>query len=155
MAQPERVARFLQAGLDGVGLKTELVLQPYQQHRASVEHGEHDLCLFGWIGDTGDPDDFLYTLFDRDHATPGEAQNVAFYRGEHVHDLLLQAQGETDLAKREKLYAEVQDELAADAPWVPIAHDELVVAGRAELDNVIVSPTGSPVYQLIRRAEPR
>jgi peptide/nickel transport system substrate-binding protein len=155
MAQPERVARFLQAGLDSVGLKTELVLQPYQQHRASVEHGEHDLCLFGWIGDTGDPDDFLYTLFDRDHATPGEAQNVAFYRGEHVHDLLLQAQGETDPARREKLYAEVQDQLAADAPWVPIAHDELVVAGRAELDNVIVSPTGSPVYQLIRRAEPR
>ncbi len=36
-----------------------------------------------------------------------------------------------------------------------IAHGELVVAGRAELDNVIVSPTGSPVYQLIRRVETR
>jgi peptide/nickel transport system substrate-binding protein len=155
MSQPERVARFLQAGLERVGLHTELVLQPYQQHRASVEHGEHDMCVFGWIGDTGDPDDFLYTLFDRDNAQPGEAQNVAFYRDAHVHDLLIQAQGAIAQDQRADLYAQVQDQLALDAVWVPIAHGELVVAGRAELDNVIVSPTGSPVYQLIRRLENR
>jgi peptide/nickel transport system substrate-binding protein len=154
MSQPERVARFLQAGLESVGLHTELVLQPYQQHRAAVERGEHDLCLFGWIGDTGDPDDFLYPLFDRDNAQPGEAQNVAFYRDPHVHDLLLAAQGATDPSTRERLYAEAQDKIAADAPWVPIAHGELIVAGRAELANVIVTPTGSPVYALIHRAEP-
>jgi peptide/nickel transport system substrate-binding protein len=155
MSQPERVARFLQAGLESVGLHTELVLQPFQQHRASIEHGDHDLCLFGWIGDTGDPDDFLYTLFDRDNAQPGEAQNVAFYRDPQVHILLLAAQGATDPNTRERLYAQVQDKIAADAPWVPIAHAELVVAGRAELTNVVVTPTGSPVYPLIRRAEPR
>jgi hypothetical protein len=34
---------------------------------------------------------------------------------------------------------------------VPIAHSELVVAGRAELEGVVLSPTGHPVYALIRR----
>ena len=92
ISQPERVARFLQAGLAQAGIKTELVLQPYMQHRASTEKGEHDLALFGWIGDTGDPDNFLYTLFDRDNAIPGEAQNIAFYSVPRVDELLVQAQ---------------------------------------------------------------
>ena len=39
----------------------------------------------------------------------------------------------------------------ADAPWVPLAHSELVVAGRTELERVVLSPTGHPVYSLIRR----
>jgi len=154
MSQPERVARFLQAGLAQVGIKTELVLQPYTQHRASAEKGEHDLALFGWIGDTGDPDNFLYTLFDKDNAVPGESQNVAFYMDDHVHDLLAQAQATIAPAAREAIYAQVQEQIAADAPWIPLAHSELVVAHRAELEHVVVSPTGHPVYPLIKRAEP-
>jgi hypothetical protein len=49
----------------------------------------------------------------------------------------------------------VQDRIAAQAPWVPITHSELVVAGRAELEHVVLSPTGHPIYALIRRAEVR
>jgi peptide/nickel transport system substrate-binding protein len=153
LPSPERVARFLQGALDQVGIKTELVLAPYPQHRAACENGEHDLCVFGWVGDTGDPDNFLYVLFDSDSATQGDAQNVAFYREPAVDKLLLQAQQATDERTRSTLYAAVQDRIASDAPWVPITHSELVVAGRAELEHVIVSPTGHPIYALIRRAE--
>jgi peptide/nickel transport system substrate-binding protein len=153
MSQPERVARFLQAGLAQVGIKTDLVLQPYQQHNDAVQNGLHDLALFGWIGDTGDPDNFLYVLFDKDNAVPGEAQNFSFYTQDRVHQLLLAAQGASDVKAREALYGQVQEQLAIDAPWVPIAHSELVVAHRAELENVLVSPTGHPVYPLIRRVE--
>ena len=153
MSQPERIARFLQAALEQVGIKTELVLQPYRQHRASVEAGEHDLGLFGWIGDTGDPDNFLYMLFHSDNATPGTAQNIAFYRDRGVDRLLLEAQATSDETTRSGLYAAVQDQIAADAVWVPLAHSELVVAARAELAGVVLSPLGHPVYALIRRPE--
>jgi hypothetical protein len=51
------------------------------------------------------------------------------------------------------LYASVQDEIAQDAPWVPLAHSEFVVAARVELENVILSPLGHPIYALIRRGE--
>ena len=153
LAQPERVARFLQAALEQVGVHTELVLQPYAAHRASIAAGEHDLCVFGWIGDTGDPDNFLYVLFHSDNAVAGHASNVAFYRDAAVDKLLLEAQIAVDPTTRSRLYAEVQDQLAADAPWVPIAHGELVVAARAELTGVVLSPAGHPVFPLIRRAE--
>jgi peptide/nickel transport system substrate-binding protein len=153
LPEPERVARFLQAAFENVGFHTELVLQSYPLHRKAAEAGETDLCLFGWIGDTGDPDNFLYVLFDSDNAHPGDAQNMAFYKQPRVDELLAQAQATADQATRSQLYAEVQDDLASDAPWVPLAHSDLVIAGRAEVLGVVVSPLGHPVYALMHRAE--
>jgi peptide/nickel transport system substrate-binding protein len=154
MAQPERVARFIQAALEQVGIHTELIMQPYPQHRASLEKGEHDLALFGWIGDTGDPDNFLYVLFHSDN-TLGTAQNLSFYKNSEVDSLLIQAQGAVAEMARSSLYRTVQDKIAEDVPWVPIAHSEFVVAGRAEIENVVLSPLGHPIYAAISRRETR
>ena len=151
LPQPERVARYLQAGLEQVGIHTELVLQPFATHKDDCEAGKADLCLFGWIGDTGDPDNFLYVLFHSDNAIPGNAQNVAFYKDPTVDQMLLAAQATADEATRTALYASVQDKLAVDAPWIPIAHSELVVAGRSELEHIVLTPTGHPIYPLIVR----
>jgi peptide/nickel transport system substrate-binding protein len=153
LPEPERVARMLAASLAEVGLRTELVLQPTAAHRTSLQHGEHDLALWGWIGDTGDPDDFLSVLFDADNAVVGQAQNVAFFRDVVVSALLARARATSDQAARAATYAEVQERLAAAAPWVPLAHGEFVVAARAELADVVLSPTGHPVYARIRRVE--
>jgi peptide/nickel transport system substrate-binding protein len=153
LAQPERVARFLQVALAQVGIKTELVLQPYSDHKRSVEAGEHDLGVFGWVGDTGDPDNFLYVLFHSDSTIVGAANNIAFYKDPGVDALLIDAQGASDEPTRSGLYAAVQDRIAADAPWVPLAHSELVVAARKELQGLRLTPRGHPIYRLISRAE--
>lgn len=155
LSQPERVARYLQTALAQVGLRTELVLSPVSPHVEAVSRGEHDLALIGWTGDTGDPDNFLYTLLHSDNAVPGPAQNVAFFRDPAVDALLVRAQTTNEPARREALYAEVQDRVADEAPWVPIACSELVIAARADIDRVILSPLGHPLYALIRRKEPR
>src|SRR5207253_6132264 len=113
------------------------------------------MCLFGWVGDTGDPDNFLYVLFGSDNAVPGNVHNIAFYKQPVVDKLLYEAQRAMDQNARTLLYAEVQDQIAVDAPWVPIGHSEHVVAARAELEHVVLMPTGHPIYALIRRAEPK
>ena len=151
LPQPERVARYIQASLAQAGIRTRLVLQPYAEHKAAVQHGEHDLGVFGWVGDTGDPDNFLMVLLSSKQAEGEVAQNIAYYRDAEVDQWLLDAQGESDEHKRAELYARIQDKIASDAPWVPLAHSEMVVAGRAELEHVVLSPTGRPIYQLIRR----
>ncbi|MBS1121254.1 MAG: putative dipeptide transporter substrate-binding protein [Deltaproteobacteria bacterium] len=150
--QPERVARFLQAALAEVGIQTELVLQPYREHRISLENGEHDLALHGWVGDNGDPDNFLYVLFHSDNAVVGaSAQNFAFFRDAGVDKLLIEAQVAADQVTRTELYRAVQDRLVEEVPWVPIAHSEYVVAGRAEIRDVVLSPLGHPLYAKIWR----
>src|SRR5207248_850584 len=85
----------------------------------------------------------------------GAVQNVAFYKDANVDKLLSEAQATADQATRAALYAVIQDQLSADAPWVPIAHSEQVVAARAQLEGVVLSPTGHPVYPLIGRATRR
>ena len=65
------------------------------------------------------------------------------------------AQGASDEPTRSGLYAAVQDRIASDAPWVPLAHSELVVAARKELQGLILTPRGHPIYRLITRAEVR
>jgi peptide/nickel transport system substrate-binding protein len=151
LAQPERVARFIQAALAQVGIKTQLELLPYREHTARVEAGMHDLAIFGWVGDNGDPDNFLYVLFHSDNAGSPAPQNISFYRDPHVDELLADAQAASDEPTRAGLYAQAQEKIVEDAPWVPLAHSELVVAGRAELVGLILSPLGHPVYPLIKR----
>src|SRR5262249_5089209 len=151
LSQPERIARYLQVALSRIGVTTELIFAPIALHRQSVAHGDHDLALFGWISDTGDPDNLLYVLLHSDNAVPGSAPDIAFYRNPIVDALLIQAQTAVDQASRGRLYAEILDVIAEDAPWVPLAHSELVVAARAELDGVQLTPLGHPLYQLIRR----
>jgi len=155
LSQPERVARYLQTALAQVGVKTELVMQNIADHVASVSRGDHDLALIGWIGDTGDPDNFLYVLLHSDNAVPGPAQNVAFYKSPQVDALLIRAQAGSNEASRGALYGEIQELVAADAPWVPIANSELVIAARSDLEHVILTPLGHPLYALIRRKDAR
>ena len=155
LSQPERVARYVQAALSQLGVKTQLILQPLNVYVESVGRGDHDLALAGWLGDTGDPDNFLYVLLHSDNAVPGMAQNVAFYRNSAVDTLLSEARAAIDEPSRRTLYAMVQDRIAEDAPWVPIAHSEIVLAARAELEGVRLTPLGHPLYALIHRRERR
>jgi peptide/nickel transport system substrate-binding protein len=150
--QPDRIGRLIQASLEQVGVHTELTQLPYLEHRAAIQAGKHDMCVFGWVGDTGDPDNFLYVLFASKQAnTEKGAQNVALYQDADVDRMLLEAQAVSSEAQRAPIYAAIQDKIASDAPWVPLAHSELVVAGRVEIENVRLSPTGHPIYKLIQR----
>jgi peptide/nickel transport system substrate-binding protein len=155
LAQPERVARYLQAALAQVGMKTEVVLQSIGDNMEAVGRGDHDLALAGWLGETGDPDNFLYVLFHSDNAVASSAQNLSFYRNPVLDKLLIEAQVAIDEPSRSALYAQAQDIIADDAPWLPLAHAELVVAARAELGGVMLTPLGHPQYQLIYRKDAR
>jgi peptide/nickel transport system substrate-binding protein len=151
MTSPERVARLLQAALDNVGIKTELRLLPHRQFRQAVQAGEHDLAVSGWLGDTADPDNFLYVLFHSDNALPGSAHNISFFRDQPIDRMLADARGVTDQAGRALIYRAAQERIAELAPWVPIAHSDYVVAVRKEIVNVVLSPLGHPVYSKLAR----
>lgn len=153
LLEPERIGRVLQTNLASVGIKTRILVQEFRPHLRAVQRGEHDLCLLGWVGDNGDPDNFLYTLFDQDNTSPPTARNVAFFKDAHVHGLLVQAQESESRAERESLYAKVQELIAVEAPWVPLAHFKITVAARADVGGVIVNPQSHVYYRLARRIE--
>ncbi len=151
LPSPDRVVRVIKSNLEQVGLHTRIIQQPFEAHLADTEAGHHDLALAGWVGDNGDPDNYLFLLFDQANTVPGLARNIAFYRDAEVSRLLRQAQIAATRGEREALYAEVQRRLAADAPWVPLAHSQPAIAARADLAGVTVSRSGHVVYPGLRR----
>ncbi len=153
LPNPERVARVIQTNLKAVGIDTQVVLQPFEAHNADTEKGLHDLALAGWVGDNGDPDNYLYLLFDKDNTVPGLARNIAFYRDDTVSQLLRQAQDIEDRGAREKLYAEVQRRIASDAPWAPLAHSQVAIAASDDLEGITVNASGHVVYTSLVRVK--
>ncbi len=147
---PDRVARAIQANLADVGVATRLVLQPFADHLQTVRNGVHDLCLLGWVGDNGDPDNYLQQL-DPLNTTLGSAVNVAFYADGEVRGLLGHAQETEDRLERERLYARVQERIAEDVPWVPLAHTQVALAARDDVTGLILNPTGQVLYRAVRR----
>jgi peptide/nickel transport system substrate-binding protein len=147
----ETVARIIQHNLRDVGMDVEVVVNEFDTHVRLTQNGEHDLCLLGWSADTIDPDNFLYVLFDPDNAEPGNARNVAFYRNPELHGLLSWAQESSDRADRERYYKRAQDIIARDAPWVPLAHGEVIVAARRSLGDLKLHPAATVYFQSVYR----
>jgi peptide/nickel transport system substrate-binding protein len=145
--QPLRVAAVIQRNLHDIGMDVDMIEQPIDRHLDTTAYGEHDLCLRGWTGDNGDPDNFLYTMLDRDSALAARANNVAFYRSAEVHGLLTWAQESSDRAERERLYKQAQKLIAIDAPWVPLAYAENAIATRTDVRDVEVHPSSMVFYK--------
>jgi len=151
LPDPRGVSRVLQANLSDVGIKTHLVIAPFTEHLESVRNGAHDLCLLGWVGDNGDPDNFLYVLFDRDNTTPGIARNVSFMRDAELHGLLSWAQQSQDREERQHYYARAQKLIHEQAPWVPLAHSQVNVAAWRDLEGIVISPSSILNYRTVAR----
>ena len=133
--------------LRAVGIPVRLVVQPFRLHKAALSRGEHDLGLLGWVGDNGDPDNFLYLLLGGASAVPGSAQNVAFFRDQRLDALLVGAQRDRDRGARERHYREAQAIVAEQAPWVPLAHTAVVVAARRSVRGLRVHPSHAIHYR--------
>jgi len=146
---PDRVARIIQHNLRDVGIDIQIVKQDINTLLSSTGRGEHDLCLLGWTADNGDPDNFLYVLLDQDNAQVGSARNVAFYRNGELHGILVWAQESSDRKERERYYARAQELIAKEAPWVPLAHTELVVAARSTLAGIKLHPSAVVYYHKV------
>ena len=151
LPDPEFIARVIQSNLAAVGMRSELVIQRMRKHLHAVQRGEHDMCLFGWIGDNGDPDNYLYTLFDGDSTGPGIARNLSFHRDPLLHELLLEGQGTNDRDKRIDIYRRAQERIADQAPWVPLAHSHVAVAARIDVGGIVVKPTAVVEFKGVRR----
>jgi peptide/nickel transport system substrate-binding protein len=149
MPAPETVARIVQHNLHDVGIDIDVVKEDINTHVRLTQEGQHDLCLLGWTGDNGDPDNFLYLLFDPENAEVGSARNISFFKNGELHGMLTWARESADRGERERYYAQAQDLIAKEAPWVPIAHAEVVVAARRSLGNLMVHPSSNIYFHKV------
>lgn len=150
MPEPQRMAEAIQANLREIGVT--VTLQPYEFgiFLQKVRNGEHPMCLIGWTGDNGDPDNFMYDVLDQDSAVKGQAQNYAFWRDPAFHALMLAGQQTLDEKKRATIYAQANAMIHDQAPAIPITHSIVSFAAKSNIDGVIPRPDTVQSYEFMK-----
>jgi len=150
LPEPQRVAETLQAELREAGIS--VTLQPYEWgvFLDRIKHGQHEMCLIGWSGDNGDPDNFFYPLLDQDSAHPdGTAQNYSFWRDPAFHRLMLAGQAHSIDAQRRPIYERANAMVHDAVPAIPLVHTSVPVVLKARLRGFIPSPNTTYHFNLI------
>jgi peptide/nickel transport system substrate-binding protein len=149
MPDAKSIAQAMQQDLKKVGVDAKLVTYDWPVYLTKTGSGEHDMCLLGWTADNGDPDNFLGQLLSSKTATPQNALNVAYYKNPEVDKLIEQGRTTSDDNERRNIYMRLQEIIAGDAPWAPIAYVKPPVGLQKEVQGYEPNPTGGEPFNTI------
>lgn len=134
-----KLGTALQADFQKVGVNATLQQLEWTAYLSKVRNRAlSDMALTGWSGDNGDPDDFLSPLYGTSGIPAG---NQSHYSNPAVDQLLAQARGVQDRAKRTQIYQQVQKTVWDDAPWVWLNTVEQVRATTKKVNGLALNPT--------------
>ena len=147
MQQPVAMGTVIQDYLSRVGV--QVTIQQFEWGTyldrviVPVEEADAVPAMFqlSWIGDNGDPDNFLYILLSGDQFPPF-GFNLGYYSNPEVDELLRQARTTVDHAERVTLYEEAQRLIMTDMPVVPVDHETQIVVLRSGIEGFVPHPTG-------------
>jgi len=137
-AAADRLATAIQEYWKKVGVDAKVQTEEWTQYRADRRADKFQVSLSGWMGDNGDPDNFLDSLLGGEHKG---GSNTAFYDNPQVDQLLMQAQQESDHDKRIPLYHQAEQTIVDDAPWVFLGYQKHQVVIRKSIQNFVLQPT--------------
>jgi len=143
------LAAVLQQQLRDVGIALDIRTFEFATFFADVTSGAFQLYSLRWIGGNEDPDIFEYA-FHSDKFPPHGA-NRGFYHNPRVDALIDQARRETDQNVRKRLYAQVQETLAHDVPYVNLWFYDNVLVHSRRVRNISLNPSGN--YDFLKTAE--
>ncbi len=149
----QRMAELMQADLAKVGINAKLVSYEWGEYRKRMQAGEHQMGLLGWTGDNGDPDNFLAVLLGCDKDGKPNGNNIPKWCDAKFQEDITKAVQITDIAERTKLYQDAQKIVAAQVPWVNIAHSTVFEPVRKSVTGYKISPFGSHEFQNVDVAE--
>ena len=151
MPEPQRVAEAIQAQLRRVGIN--VTLEPYEWgvFLDKVRRGEHEMCLIGWSGDNGDPDNFFYPLLDSDSArAKPNGQNYSFWMDDAFHRLMMAGQTASADGERGQIYRAANAMIHDQAPAVPIVHTTVPIVVKASIKGFVPSPDTHIAFEYLR-----
>ena len=136
-ATGQALAEAIQGYLSKVGVTATIDSFDWTTYKEKVKAGDYDICFYGWIGDNGDPDNFMYLLAHED-----PTMNVARYANPEFNNLIKEGIKAPAGPERDKIYTELEKIAAAEAVWLPISHAETLAAYRPNVQNFLYHVTG-------------
>jgi len=134
----EMLAESIQQDLALVGVNITLKPVAWGPLLEAIRQPKNvQLFMSAWEADFPDPENFLSVLLSRQQFG---SNNDAFYTNPAVEKLLDQAALMTDMKRRYALYAQAQQIIIADAPWVFLDHPVTYVMRKPCVHDYIMNP---------------
>lgn len=135
-----QIAEMFQANLADVGIDVDVQVIPWATFLADTATGKHDMFILGWGTVTADADYGLFSLF---HSTQfGDPGNRSFYSNPRVDELLELGRQEGNPDKRMAIYAEAQELIADEAPWIFLIGTSEVNGMKDTVEGFVPHPAG-------------
>jgi len=146
MFDPPKIGEAIQSYLAAVGIDLKFYQVDWGTYLQETEQGNHQMCLLGWTGDNGDPDNFMNVLYGANACSIGTAGNYAFYVN-NTNQALLSAALETyDNSKRAEYYKKAQEMIHEDAGWVYLSHAVQNIVFRTNVKGYVLNPTSRKFF---------
>jgi len=137
-------AQMIQSDWAKIGIKANIVSYEWGEYIKRAKAGEHDVMIYGWTGDNGDPDNWLGVLYS---CAAVKGSNYAKWCNPSYDKLVTQAKLTSNRDERIKLYQQAQNILKNDVPITPIANSKVFQPMRKEVKDFKLSPFGlTPFY---------
>jgi oligopeptide transport system substrate-binding protein len=119
-----QIAAAIQQDLASIGITAEVVTQTFDTFLGTIEtpHAA-PLVWVGWYEDYPDPSDFIDPILSCASAVSGGA-NAAWYCNKDVDAKAAAARAENPGPQRLADYQAIQNDIMADAPWVPVYNQD-------------------------------
>lgn len=143
------MAAVFQQQLRNVGITLDIRSFEFATFFSDITHGEFQVYSLRWIGGNEDPDIFEYA-FDSSRIIPNGA-NRQYYSNPRVDELIARASTELDQNARKQDYAEIQQVLAEDLPYINLWYFDNVMVYSKRVRGLEMNPSGN--YDFLRTAE--
>lgn len=140
----DRLIGYISNDLKEIGIECDVVRVPPNQYMKPESLAKCDVFMYGWVADTGDPDNYLEPLF-----VPGNMTNFTGYENKKMLDLMKKAREIVNPEKRIEMYKEIQNIIIEDSPWIFLYHPEQGFTARDGVLGVRLSSLGKIKYDEI------
>jgi ABC-type transport system substrate-binding protein len=150
MFDPPKIGEAIQSYLGNIGIKVNFYQVDWGTYIQEVQAGNHQMCLLGITGDTGDTNDFMSYCYAPNSAAIGLASNQAFYLNEELQDSIDNALQTYDEDERAENYKKAQELIHEDAPWVYLAHSNQNLVFSKNVHDFVLYPTSRMFFYPVR-----
>ncbi len=132
------LAAAIQGYLQKVGVEATIDTYDWTTYKDKVKGGDYDIAYYGWIGDNGDPDNFMNLLADKDPNL-----NIARFNDPAYQDMIKKALATPNGPDRDAQYAAMEKYVAERSVWLPFSHAKTQAAYRPNVSDFVYHVTGS------------
>jgi len=135
------MAVVMQQQLRKAGIALDIRSFEFATFYSDVNKGSFQLYSLRWIGGNEDPDIFYYAFHSS--SFPPKHANRSYYVNPEIDRLIEEGRATLDQEKRKQIYAQIQQILARDLPYINLWYFDNVVVHSQRVKNIRPSLSGN------------